>query len=63
MSYYETYCEHKAWFATEAEAKAELARIRAKRVPQSWQTPTRAYPCGCGGWHLTSKPLREETQR
>lgn len=44
----------KITYATEAIAKAELARIKQRE--QKHKKPYRAYECpDCGGWHLTSR--------
>lgn len=64
----------KASFATEAEAHAEMARLRDIRKQDIRQAPTRsqrrkhntkpvwqrAYQCPwCDAWHLTSKSAEE----
>lgn len=50
----------KRRYATEIEAKLEIARFQHMDDPRRGKIPCRAYKCpNCGGWHLTSAPQRE----
>ncbi|QSM01167.1 hypothetical protein SEA_NANOSMITE_143 [Mycobacterium phage Nanosmite] len=45
---------HKDWFATEFEAMQVSDHINTrKRKSHCKRTPQAAYPCRCGGWHLS----------
>lgn len=48
----------KIVFPNERDAKDEIRRIARTR---SEKKPVRCYECPhCGGWHMTSKPLRKK---
>ena len=50
----------KRRYATDIEAKLEIARFQRMDDPRRSKLPCRAYKCpDCGGWHLTSQPERE----
>lgn len=54
----------KAWFVSETAAKAEMLRIRSRRVTTTWKLPIRVYACPyCTGWHMTSQPDKKAAQR
>lgn len=44
----------KAIFRSYGFAEQRIAEINST-VTHRTKTPTRAYPCECGAWHVTSK--------
>jgi len=49
-------CKRKDRFATEGDAHTMIASRRRR----GWVGPLRTYECRfCGGFHLTSQPVRE----
>jgi hypothetical protein len=51
-------CEKKARYRTEGEAQHFANRAMQHRP----QTTLRVYDCGiCNGWHMTSKPLGDNS--
>lgn len=51
-------CHGKKRFMTEIEATMAMLRIQGTSTHDV--VPIRVYPCpDCHGWHLTSKPRRE----
>lgn len=50
----------KRRFRDEIGAKLDITRI-ARKAHRRGREALRAYPCRCGGWHLTGNPKRKPT--
>lgn len=48
----------KRRYPDRATAVVDLDRIMLIAATSRVHIPSRAYPCSCRGWHLTSRPLR-----
>lgn len=48
----------KVWYAERRTAKRH-----AKETGRRWRTKASVYLCGCGGWHVTTRPERQEKAR